>query len=98
MAAVVIKKNKGVASRVLLTFVQRFHLILFFVFVVSCLAVAVLLINKTLNDSSSQDYTSTIDPGTIDQATLERIQSHHPSSEATSVTNMPEGRVNPFAE
>lgn len=98
MATVVIKKNKGIASRVAVTFLQRFHLILFFVFVVSCLAVTVLLINKTLTDSSSQDYTSTIDPGTIDQATLERIQSHHPSTETTPVAPLPAGRVNAFAE
>lgn len=98
MATVIIKKNKGVANRVILIFFQRFHLIIFFVFVVSCLAAAVLLINKTLTDSSSQDYTSTIDPGTIDQATLERIQSHHPSSELTPVATPPAGRINPFAE
>lgn len=98
MATVVIKKNKGVTSRLFLAFIQRFHLILFFVFVVGCLAAAVILINKTLTDSSSQEYTSTIDPGTIDQATLERIQSHHPSSAPTPAEQLPEGRVNPFAE
>lgn len=98
MATIVIKKNKGATSRLLLTFIQRFHLILFFVFVVGCLAAAVILINKTLTDSSSQEYTSTIDPGTIDQATLERIQSLHPSSQATPQAPLPEGRVNPFAE
>lgn len=78
---------------------KRFHLTLFFIFVIGCLSWAVLLINNILTeDSESTDYTSSIDAGSIDSATLERMQSLHPSSAASQPTSLPEGRINPFGE
>lgn len=97
MAKVRIKKNQGTLSKLIISFLKRFQLIIFFVLVVSFLAAAVILLNKTLTDSSEQQYTSTIEAGTIDRATLERIQSLHTSSQPSSA-QLPEGRVNPFAE
>ena len=96
--AVVIKKQQSALVRPLGTFFRRFHLLIFFVFIVGCLAASVLLLNKTLTDTSSKEYTSTISSGTIDQATLERIQSLHTSNEPTAAPALPEGRTNPFAE
>jgi len=97
MAKARIKKNHGSFSKRLVSFAKRFQLLIFFILVVSFLAAAVILINKTLTDSSSQQYTSTIEAGTIDRTTLERIQSLHASGQPSSV-QLPEGRVNPFAE
>jgi hypothetical protein len=62
------------------------------------MAASVVLINQTLTESSSEDYNSNIDAGSIDQTALERIQSLHPSSEPAAAPAMPAGRVNPFAE
>lgn len=98
MAKVIIKKHQGTVPRMFISFLRRFHLLLFFIIVVSFLAAAVLLINKTLTDSSAQQYTSTIDAGTIDQSTLERIQSLHTSSQPANPQLPSTGRVNPFAE
>lgn len=98
MAKVTIKKQHGTLPKMTIAFLRRFHLLLFFVVVVSLLAAAVILINKTLTDTSSQDYTSTIDAGTIDQATLERIQSLHTSDQPSDSQLPTSGRVNPFAE
>lgn len=97
MAKARIKKNQGSLSKLLLSFLKRFQLLIFFILVVSFLAAAVILISKTLTDSSSQQYTSTIEAGTIDRTTLERIQSLHTSGQPSN-TQLPEGRVNPFAE
>ena len=96
--AVVIKKQQSALIRPLGIFFRRFHLLIFFVFIVGCLSASVLLLNKTLTDTSSKEYTSTISSGTIDQATLERIQSLHTSNEPTPAPVLAEGRTNPFAE
>lgn len=79
-------------------FIQRFHLILFFILVSGLVAAAVLLINNALTEPSQEQYTSSINAGSIDQATLERIQSLHSSAQPTSAPALPEGRINPFAE
>jgi len=97
MAKIIIKKHRGALPKLFLSFLKRFHLLLFFVVVVGLLGAAVLLINKTLTDSSLEQYTSTIEAGTIDQSTLERIQSLHTSDQPTE-TQLPSGRINPFAE
>ncbi|HWT40777.1 MAG TPA: hypothetical protein VN081_05960 [Dongiaceae bacterium] len=78
---------------------KRFHFMIFFVFVIGCLAGAVILINNTLSSSSTDDsYISSISAGTIDQATLDRLQSLHTSTESVPAPTLPAGRVNPFAE
>lgn len=80
--------------------VRNFHLTLFFVAVIAALAAAVILINRTVIDSENEstDYTSSITPGSIDEATLQRLQSLQPSSEARTPDPLPEGRINPFGE
>jgi hypothetical protein len=77
---------------------KRFHLMIFFVFVIACLSVAVVLINQILTGApTDSEYTSSINAGSIDTATLERIQSLHTSNEATP-PQLPSGRYNPFSE
>lgn len=95
---IVIKGNQKNAKRYFLAFLRRFHLLLFFVLVVGTLSAAVVLVNKTLSDTSSQGYTSSISAGNIDEATLNRIQSFHSSD--TPLTALPpqNGRINPFSE
>lgn len=95
---VTIKKTRGSFSRLLLAFLKRFHLLLFFIFIVGCLSASVILINKTLTESTDEAYQSSINAGTIDQATLVKIQSLHSSSQPKTAPTLPQGRVNPFAE
>jgi len=97
MAKVTIKKQHGTILKLLTASLRRFHLLIFFVVVAGCVSVAVVLINRTLAESSSQHYTSNINAGSIDQATLEQIQSLHPSNQRTKPV-IPSGRINPFAE
>lgn len=92
------KKSQSAFVKSFGAFIRRFHMIIFFVFLVACVSVAVLLINKTLTESAPEDYSSSITPGTIDQATLERVQSLHTSNQPSPAPTMPDGRVNPFAE
>jgi len=97
MATNVKKSNKN-PLKPIGTFFRRFHLITFFVFTVGCMAASVVLINNTLTNTSDEDYTSSISAGSIDQATLERIQSLHTSDQPTPGPQLPGGRINPFAE
>ncbi len=98
MASTQIKKPQSSFLKPVKAFFRRFHLLIFFVFIVGCMAASVMLINQALAESSSQDYSSTINAGSIDQATLERVQALHPSSEPAAPPSLPSGRVNPFAE
>jgi hypothetical protein len=93
-----IKKPQNSLIRPFVAFLRRFHLLLFFVFVVACLSAAVVLINKTLTETPEAPYSSPITAGSIDQATLERLDSLHPSSEPSPPPALPPGRINPFAE
>jgi hypothetical protein len=92
------KKPQNSLLKPLGAFFRRFHFLLFFIVIVGCLAAAVLLINKTLSESPDEPYTSTISAGSIDQATLERIQSLHASNKPSGAPKLPEGRINPFGE
>lgn len=72
---------------------------IFFIFIVGCLAGAVIMINKILTDSSdTTGYTSSINAGSIDKTTLERIQSLHTSDQEVALPTLPEGRINPLSE
>lgn len=73
---------------------------LFFIVIVASLILAVALVNKTVNDSESEseNYTSSITAGSIDDATLQRLQSLRKSSDPAPDLNFPSGRINPFAE
>ena len=92
------KKSQNTFLKPIGVLFRRFHMLLFFVIVAGCLAFAVVLLNETLTETAPDDYTSSINAGSIDQATLERIQSLHPSSQPSPAPTMPAGRVNPFAE
>lgn len=93
-----IKRHQNSLLKPLGVFMRRFHLIIFFIFIVAIVAAVVLLINKTLTESSDATYTSTINAGSIDQATLDRVQALHSSNEPEAAPALPQGRVNPFAE
>jgi E3 ubiquitin-protein ligase DOA10 len=95
---ITIKKPQNSLLKPIGAFFRRFHLLIVFVFVVGCVSAAIVLINKTLTESTDASYTSSINAGTIDQATLERIQSLNPSSQPGPAPALPEGRINPFAE
>ncbi len=78
---------------------KRFHLTIFFIFIAACLSGAVILINNTVKESSTDpDYTSSINAGSIDQATLNRLNSLHTSGEGATAPAVPAGRINPFGE
>lgn len=78
---------------------KRFNLTLFFIFIAACLAGAILLINRTIQDNSTDpSYTSSISAGSIDQATLSRIESLHTSAQGAPAVALPAGRSNPFGE
>ncbi len=79
--------------------IARFHLTLFIVFIVGGLSTAVLFLNSILTDTAGNDsYTSPINPGSIDHATLERINQLHTSDGALTPSTLPTGRINPFSE
>jgi hypothetical protein len=65
----------------------------------SGLAIAVLMLNSTLQQASdTTGYSSTFDSATFDQITIDRVKQLHTSDEAITGTTTTSGRINPFAE
>lgn len=95
---ITIKKNQGPTIKRLSSFLKQFHLLIFFVIMAGLLSVVVIMISRALTEASTTNYTSDISAGSIDQSTLERIQSLHTSDQPTANFEMPPGRVNPFGE
>lgn len=92
------KKPQNNFFKPLGVFLRRSHLLIFFVFTAGCVAAAVVLINGALTNPADDTYTSPINAGSIDQTTLERVQSLHTSSAPVPAPQLPAGRTNPFAE
>lgn len=80
-------------------FFVRFHTTIFILLILGLLVTAVLFITNILNDASiGADYQSPISAGSIDQATLDRINALHSSSDPVPPA-LPQGvRVSPFSE
>jgi hypothetical protein len=91
-------KNTNLSFKPIAILFQRYHLTLFIVFVTGCLAYAVVTFSNLLASSTDTTYTSPIAAGSIDQATLERIQALHTSSDPTPPLVAPSGRIDPFSE
>lgn len=92
------KHSSNLLTKTIRTLFKRFHLMIFFVFIVGGLVGSVILVNDILiDDSTDSNYTSSINPGSIDQATLNGIQSLHTSS-GVPTPELPGGRINPFSE
>jgi hypothetical protein len=80
-------------------FFTRFHTTLFMLAVLGGLVYATLMLASILNDASiGGDYQSPITAGSIDQVTLDRINSLHTSQDDLPSQPQTNGRVNPFAE
>ncbi len=94
-------KNMTVGSlfKPLIRIFTRFHLTIFIVFIVAGLSYAVLMLNDMFIYTSDTDgYTPQNDAGTIDKATLDRINQLHTSDEAVPALDQLSGRTNPFGE
>lgn len=78
--------------------IGRYHMTLFIVFIVAGLTSSVLFLNAILTNAASDDYTSPIDAGSIDRATLDRLKALHTSDVSSAAPKLPSGRVNPFGE
>lgn len=94
------EKSPKPIKKIFTNFISRFHLTLFFVFVVGCLIGSVILINRMVTEgqTNSQGYTSSIQAGNIDNETLERLRELRQSAERPPEFVFPEGRINPVGE
>lgn len=93
------KTSSNIVVKPFVILFKRFHLMIFFIFIIGCLSFAVILINDILTgNSANDDYTSSVGAGTVDQATLNRVQTLHTSSNPPQTQEFPAGRINPFNE
>lgn len=83
----------------LITFLHRFHIVLFVTLTIGSLAVAILVLNTIVTTSSeSNGYVSTSNNATFDQATIDQINQLKSNGDGDSVTLPKSGRINPFVE
>jgi hypothetical protein len=88
----------GSIKTLLVNFLHRYHTIVFTVVVLGGLAIAVLILNGTVNESSnSNGYVSTGNSITFDKATIDRINNLKSPDQASQIS-LPDGRTNPFVE
>lgn len=94
------KKNGSTRlTRTIRLLFTRYHMTMFIVLIIGCLAAAVLFLNGILTDATiGQDYQSPITAGSIDQQTLDQINSLHASNETLPAAQIGGGRTNPFGE
>jgi len=78
-------------------FVQRFHLVIFTLTVVIGVSVAVFLLNGLIEASNKTEPATHAMP-TLDQNTIDRINSFKKASDGQDSFSLPPGRINPFVE
>lgn len=77
------------------TFFGRYHFIIFFVFLISSLGAAILIINSTVLSEQNDGYTSNINSTGFDQATINKLRDlRNPNEETKKIETS--GRYNPF--
>lgn len=99
------KKEASTLFKPLGKIFKKFHLLIFFVFIIACLSFAVITTNAILTGEESSTTNLGGTPGgtsntsgTIDRTTLQRIQSLKQSTEASTYVPTETGRSNPFSE
>lgn len=98
MATSVSGNSQNAFLKPLGAFFRRFHMILFFVVIAACVATAILVINAPFTGTPTDELSPGGSTGSTDQATLQKIQSLHPSSAPAPAPQLPAGRTNPFGE
>ncbi|MDB5187080.1 MAG: hypothetical protein JWM07_552 [Candidatus Saccharibacteria bacterium] len=79
--------------------IQRYHVLLFVLFILGGLVFVVLSLNSIiLSSSTSTDYTPSAATSTFDQQTIDRVNSLKSRDEAAAELNLTTGRSNPFVE
>jgi len=83
----------------LVTFLHRFHILIFVVMVLGSLAVVIFLLNRIIIQSGdSGTYTSATGNTTFDETTIDRIKQLKTSKEQSAPLDLSKGRTNPFVE
>ncbi|MDB5167167.1 MAG: hypothetical protein JWN26_312 [Candidatus Saccharibacteria bacterium] len=94
-------KNKDISTLIgpIVKGFRKYNLTIFIVVLTTGLAVAVLMLNATLQQSSdTTGYTAATNPTNFDQATIDRVKQLHTSSDTLAPVVLPSNRINPFAE
>ncbi len=81
------------------TTLSKYSLTIFVVLMVAGLSTAVLLMTNALQKSSdTTNYSPSVGSSSFDQATINRVNQLHTSSEQLPNYTVPTGRINPFTE
>lgn len=85
---------------ILLTFLKRYHIVIFSLTIVIGVSVSMLMLNELLSRSSDPDAssTTTTTTTTFDQDTIEKIKKFRSSDSEDNNFSLPPGRTNPFRE
>lgn len=83
----------------IVTFLKRFHVIVYVVLIAGLLMTAVLILYATVNSSGKDDsYVSPANNTQFDQETIDRINQLKARDKNDGTINLPAGRTNPFVE
>lgn len=84
----------------IITFFQRFHVIVFVIVVIGGLAAVVLLLNSIIASSGERgDYIPPgSNPSSFDQSTINGIEQLKSRTDSSAPLDLSKGRTNPFVE
>lgn len=92
-------KDANDKKKALISFLRRFHLVIFIVATVLILSVAVALLYRLVDKASGVNSTGSGGTTTsFDQETIDRIKELKTSDEPSEPLNLSEGRIDPFNE
>lgn len=82
----------------IISFLRRYHLILFVIIVTGGLIAIVLVLNDIVSGSTQQVTPVGTPSSSFDKATIDRIDKLRTGDEATTPLDLSNGRTNPFVE
>jgi hypothetical protein len=86
-------------KKMIVTFLHRYHVLIFVFIVVNGSIIVILLLNSNIISSGRAAESSPItDSTTFDTATIKRIEELKSRNQASSNLDLSQGRTNPFVE
>lgn len=78
--------------------IRRFHIILFTIFVIAGVVIAIFLLNTLLDNPDNATTPAPVTTTQFDQATIDRIDKLNAAGSGQDNFSTPPGRINPFVE
>jgi hypothetical protein len=91
-------KDAKINLNAVLSFLRRFHFILFFILIALLLAAAILMLYSLVDKASGSDTVNIGSSSNFDQDTIERVKQLKTIDDPSEPLELSGGRIDPFNE